>query len=187
LLVCDFVIVYNVMYAIGELYFPTFLGCIMMTGIFLILSFTFLEFYKSRYFSGFPYINKKAQRSLKHMKSVICFWVFGKFIEISICAYLLLFSTFSQTDLYSYLEGKSLLGFSLYLIYALNLVITELIPGRFVLERQFLDIFKGEKEVEVSHESSIDSHVVGDGHYVSLKGLEGDLSFKASSGRVIDI
>lgn len=154
---CDFIIIYNVMYAIDELYFSRFLLCIILTGAILIATFILLEFYKSKFFSGFPYINKKAKKSLTYMKRVICFWVSGKAIEICIGIYLLFTSKLNHDQFSHYLEGKSLLGYSLYVIYALSLIITELIPGRFVLEKRFLYIFKGEQsDTQVDADASLD-------------------------------
>lgn len=174
------------MYAIDELYFPKFLLCIILTGVILITSFFMLEFYKSNYFSGFPYINKKAKKSLTYMKKVICFWVLGKIVEISICIYLLITSTLSNEQLSHYLEGNSLLGYSLYVIYALSLIITELIPGRFVLEKRFLYIFKGDANLNAENgDVSLEYGNDGVDVYKSMVGTDSDPSSNSNSTRKV--
>lgn len=52
----DFVIVSNVLYAIDEIQFSTLLLSIIINASIVIVTFVGLEYYKSYYFSGFPYL-----------------------------------------------------------------------------------------------------------------------------------
>ena len=52
----DFVVVSNILYAIDEIQFSTLLLSIIINASIVIVTFVGLEYYKSYYFSGFPYL-----------------------------------------------------------------------------------------------------------------------------------
>lgn len=148
----DYIIIYNVTYAINEISFLSFLIGMIISGVFIIASFGVLEFYKSSYFSGFPYINKKASTSLSYMKKTFCFWIVGKFIGQSICLFLIISSKIEDQDLGEFMKGKTVMGFMLYFIYAFELILTEVLPGRLVLKRKYLEIFEGSRSNSTTDE-----------------------------------
>lgn len=143
IVLADFVIGYNVSYAISELSFQSFLIGNIISGFILVATFGIMELYKSSYFSGFPYLNKRASTSLSYMKKTFCFWIVGKLISISVCFFIIVRSKVENEDLGVFMQGKTLMGFMLYFIYGFELFLTEIIPGSLVLKNQYLQIFEG--------------------------------------------
>ena len=56
LILGNFVILSNVLYAIDEILFSSLLLSIIINASVVIVTFVGLEYYKSYYFSGFPYL-----------------------------------------------------------------------------------------------------------------------------------
>lgn len=77
------------------------------------------------------------------MKKIVCYWMLGKAIDIVLCFIMLLTETITNDSISRYLSGKKLEGFTLFLIYVIELWVTEIWTGKFVFETQFLEIFKG--------------------------------------------
>lgn len=117
--------------------------CNIASSFILVASFAILEFYKSAYFSGFFYLNKRAGASLAIMKRTFCFWIVGKLVGQSVCLFLIVSSTVENQDLSAFMKGKTLMGFMLYFIYSFELLLTEIMPGQLVLQRSYLGIFEG--------------------------------------------
>lgn len=143
IVLADFIVAYNVTYAVSEIGFQSFLLGNIISSFILIITFGIVEFYKSSYFSGFPYINRRASSSLSYMKKTFCFWIVGKLISQSVCIFLIVYSKIEDEDLGAFMKGKTLMGFMLYFIYGFELFLTEIMPGRLVLNRKYLQIFEG--------------------------------------------
>lgn len=83
--------------------------------------------------------------SLSSLKRIFCFWIMGKVIDILICLYLILSSKFKEQQIQDYMKGDSFVGLLLYVVYIVDLMVTEVWPGRMVLERSFLKVFTKKK------------------------------------------
>lgn len=80
----------------------------------------------------------------------------GKVIDITLCLYLILSSKLKEQEIQDYMKGDSFVGLLLYVVYIVDLMITEVWPGGMVLERSFLKVFIKKKI------GSNDSSKVGD-------------------------
>lgn len=65
----------------------------------------------------------------------------GKVIDITLCLYLILSSKLKEQEIQDYMKGDSFVGLLLYVVYIVDLMITEVWPGGMVLERSFLKVF----------------------------------------------
>lgn len=147
---------YNLAFAIDELALVSFLKGIIINASLIILLFIFMEGYKSYHFSGFLLINRKGRQSLSHLKRVCCFWVVGKLIDIVLCSVLLSTGTVSVGRLVEFTQGSRLKGFALYFVYIIELLLTEVWPGKVALHQSFLTIFKPVGMIEDNSEEFID-------------------------------
>ncbi len=92
------------------------------------------------------------------MKKIVCYWMLGKTIDIVLCFIMLLTETITNESIGRYLSGKKLEGFTLFLIYVIELWVTEIWTGKFVFEPEFIEIFKGPN---VTPADSLDNIRVG--------------------------
>ena len=68
-------------------------------------------------------------------------------IDIAICLILIISSTINKDTIEQYIKGKTFYGILLYAVYILELFVTEIWTGRFVLQDGFLELFqKAENE-----------------------------------------
>jgi hypothetical protein len=65
----------------------------------------------------------------------------GKVMDITICLYLILSSKLKEQQIQDYMKGDSFVGLLLYVVYIVDLMVTEIWPGRMVLQSAFLKVF----------------------------------------------
>lgn len=106
---------------------------------------------------------------MKLLKRCFCFWMLGKVIDISISVYLIMSSTISQQSLSQYLQGKGFMGQLLYVVYILEMLVTEVYPGRLVMSKTFLRIFLGRRKGS-AHENSANDTTLQSAFYERIDG-----------------
>lgn len=109
-------------------------------------------------------------------------------IDIAICVYLLFTENLAEMKLQQYFGTNKAAGILLYLAIGMELLLTEIWPGKFVLEQRFMDIFdkrekarrEGDDEV---NDSSLTDGKISTGDYAGMSAVDSEPSQHHTSSK----
>lgn len=109
---------------------------------FAVVMFLVLEYWKSRAFSGLPYLNDDKKKRSKAIKSCILAFLLGKLLDCGLSVVLILRSYTDAIDFEDWISATSIKGYILYGSMIFLMLFCELWPMIKCLENSYLEILQ---------------------------------------------
>lgn len=109
---------------------------------FSIFFFIVLEFWKSKTFSGLPYLNDDKRKRSKAIKSRILIFMLGKVLDCTVSLFLILRTMTSLSDFEDWISATSIRGSLFYIVCLFLILIGEVWPAFKCLQSSFTDLLQ---------------------------------------------
>lgn len=144
----SWIILYNAAYLFFGLGASLLLNCMLFTSSFVIFFHITIEMYKGCIFTGYPIINQDLKLKNSYRNQVLKYFIFTKVFDMILCCFIILdysLSTNPNTKIEELLVNSSFSVDIFLLGYFIEILVTDVVAGFFVLDPQYLEVMEPEE------------------------------------------